>query len=69
MYDITNGYAYWGCDVSPAIVVKVAIGSGAALPTRIGSVVFNSGQNFAESIVLDTTSGVAYVGLYTTPGK
>jgi hypothetical protein len=66
--DATNGYAYFGTRSIPGIVVKVALGAGAAPPTRVGALMLNAGENRLMSAVIDAAAGYAYFGTYTTPG-
>ena len=66
--DTANGYAYFGTDTSPGIVVKIALGVGNALPTRIGSLTLNPGENELYAAVLDSANGYAYFGTLTGPG-
>ena len=79
--DVTHGYAYFGTYGSvPAIVYKMAVGSGNAAPTLAGSVVLSAGTgaqngpNAAErelcTAVIDSASGFAYFGTdHTYPAK
>ena len=36
--------------------------------TRVGSLTLNPGENYAYSSVIDTANGVAYFGMYVSPG-
>src|SRR3990167_5867913 len=67
--DTANGYAYFGTDTSPGRVIKVALGAGAAAPTRVGAVTLNSGENSLFSAVVDPANGYAYFGTDTSPGR
>jgi hypothetical protein len=49
--------------------VKVALGSGAAAPTRTGAVTLNTGENTLRSGVIDAANGYAYFGTSTSPGQ
>ncbi len=67
--DPNNGYAYFGTFTSPGRVVKVSLGSGSSLPTRVGAVVLDPGEDSLGSAVIDTTQGYAYFGTFTSPGR
>lgn len=69
--DTAGGYAYFGTGFgsSPAFVVKVALGSGVAPPTRVGSVQLELGEKELISAVIDTDNGYAYFGTRTSPGR
>ncbi len=41
--DAANGYAYFGTNTFPGQVVKVALGAGAAPPTRVGALTLGVG--------------------------
>lgn len=70
LIDTTSGHAYFGTQTTDntAHVVKVALGSGSDLPTRIGAATFNLGDSGVESAVLDADGGFAYFGTGSTPG-
>jgi len=65
--DPTNGYAYFVTNNIPDIVVKVALGVGAALPTRVGVITLNA-EEYPRSAVIDPTNGYAYFGSSVNPG-
>ncbi len=67
--DTANGYAYFGTDTSPGKVVKVSLGVGANLPTRVGALTLGSGEQGIQSAVLDLSTGYGYFGLSTNPSK
>jgi len=50
-------------------VVKVALGSGSAAPTRAGAITLQSGESNLSSAVIDAVNGVAYFGTNTTLGS
>jgi len=61
--DQPNGYAYFGTDTSPGMVVKVNL----ATFTRVGALTLNTGENSLFSAVIDQPNGYAYFGTYTSP--
>lgn len=65
--DIGAGYAYFGTAASPGRVVKVAIGSGSALPVRVGSATLATGENAPDRAVMDVTNACAYFGFASNP--
>ena len=67
--DTANGYAYFGTDTSPGRVIKVALGAGAAAPTRTAALALNAGENGLRSAVADAANGYAYFGTDTSPGQ
>ena len=61
--DPAAGYAYLGTNrTTPGIVVKVALGQGTGLPTRVGALTLNSGEGCLTSAVIDPAAGYAYFG-------
>jgi len=58
--DPVRGCAYLGLWTSR--VVKVALGTGKALPGRVGHVNFEPGQSPSHSAVIDLAAGYAYFG-------
>jgi|GEM_PF-3681223 len=62
--DPEEGYAYFGSYYFAASVIKIALGVGAAPPTRIGSIMLDlgNGENFLHSAVIDTDAGYAWFG-------
>jgi hypothetical protein len=63
--DSANGYAYLGSyDPSrvPSKVVKVALGAGAASPSRIGALTLSAGEFLLSSGVGDPARGYAFFG-------
>jgi photosystem II stability/assembly factor-like uncharacterized protein len=63
--DTANGYAYFASNAStPTIVAKIALGSGANPPTRVGVATIDSAQHNIGSAVIDTANGYAYFGSY-----
>ncbi len=71
--DPANGYAYFGTGEPfvPGRVVKVALGAGANLPTRVGAVTLEDGENQLASAVIDVVGGYAYfgTGVSGVPGR
>jgi len=65
--DLANGKLYVGTTTSPAIVVKVSIGSG--VPTRDSALTLNTGENIISSSAVDATAGYAFFGTNTSPGR
>jgi hypothetical protein len=45
-------------------VVKVALGSGANPPTRVGAVTLNAREIYLKSAMLDAANGYAYFANY-----
>jgi len=62
--DTANGYAYFGTETAPGIVVKVRLSDF----TRVGALTLNLGENLLRSAVIDTANGYAYFGTITSPG-
>ncbi len=65
--DTQNGYAYFVgpvAEIAPPSVVKVALGSGANLPARIGAVQLDSVAHGMGAAVIDVANGYAYFGTY-----
>jgi sugar lactone lactonase YvrE len=68
--DSVAGYAYFGTNTSPGIVVKVALGAGTAPPSRVsgtddvGATPLQTGDEYLRSAVIDPTAGYAYFGTY-----
>lgn len=67
--DTAAGFAYFGTDTVPGVVVKVMLGTGTGAPTRVGSVTLNAGENYLRAAVIDTANGYAYFGTWTSPGR
>jgi uncharacterized repeat protein (TIGR01451 family) len=63
--DPAGGFAYFGTDNSPGIVVKVRLADF----TRVGALTLNTGENKLWSAVIDPAGGFAYFGTYTSPGR
>jgi len=76
--DAANGFAYFGsytfpfgCPSPGAFVVKIALGSGAGLPTRVGSLPLSYPSSCVPiplCAVADPGNGYAYFGIDTRPG-
>ena len=66
--DAAKGYAYFGTYMYPGQVVKVALGSGMAAPSRVGAATLNSGEDLVWSVAIDAANGYAYFGTSTSPG-
>jgi len=62
--DAAGGFAYFGTDTLPGMVVKVRLSD----LTRIGALTMNSGENNLRSAVIDAAGGFAYFGTGTSPG-
>jgi uncharacterized repeat protein (TIGR01451 family) len=62
--DLTNGYAYFGTDTSPAQVIKMDLRNG----SRVGTLTFDAGEDYATSAVIDVSEGFAYFGLASSDG-
>jgi len=67
--DTAAGYAYFGTDTSPGIVVKVALGTGATPPSQVAYLTLNTNEDKLSSVLIDTVNGYAYFGTYTAPGR
>jgi len=68
--DTTKGYAYFGTShYNPGQVVKVSLGAGSNLPTRVGAVTLDPGEDSLTCAVIDTANGYAYFGTDTNPGR
>jgi hypothetical protein len=70
--DAANGYAYFGTDTMDPLtgqVIKVALGDGDNLPTRVGSLVLPSGEERLVSAVIDPDNGHAFFGTLTDPAQ
>src|SRR3989442_10586886 len=62
--DPVHGFAYFGTDTSPGIVVKVRLADFA----EVGSLTLNPGENGLTSALVDPARGFAYFGTGTSPG-
>lgn len=67
--DAAAGYAYFGTETRPGRVVKVALGTGANPPTRVGAVELNEEEYMLYSAVIDPAAGYAYFGTGSYPGR
>jgi len=61
--DPGRGYAYFGTYKyqNPPRVVKVALGEGSNLPTRVGALILDTNDGVPYSAVIDPASGFAYL--------
>ena len=65
--DASAGYGYFATISSaPTLVAKIALGTGATAPTRIGVVQLESTSHNIGSAVIDSAAGYAYFGSYDT---
>src|SRR5438874_1823330 len=62
--DRAAGFAYFGTDTSPGIVVKVRLSD----LTRVGALTLNPGEDSLATAVIDSANGYAYFGTDTVPG-
>jgi len=62
--DAANGFAYFGTETYPGIVVKVRLSDF----TSVGALALNPGEDVLSSAVIDTVNGFAYFGTCTQPG-
>ncbi len=76
LVDSDAGYGYFGTFVIPTgtynslgQVMKVCLGEGNSIPTRVGSVTFANGESVPRSGVIDPASGHAWFGTETWPGR
>ena len=62
--DPSAGYAYFGTygSADGDHVIKVALGTDDAAPTRVGAATLNEGEMFLTQAVIDTANGYAYFG-------
>ena len=67
--DTAGGYAYFGTGTTLGRVVKVALGSGAQMPTRVGGVALGPGEGPLTCAAIDPAAGYAYFGTNTLPGR
>lgn len=68
--DTNAGFAYFGTAfTTPARVIKVALDSGAAPPSRVGAVTLDAGEVDLYCAVIDPAAGYAYFGTRTWPGR
>ena len=51
--DSAAGFAYFGTDTSPGVIVKVRLSNF----TRVGSLVLNTGEDHLQSAVIDPAGG------------
>ena len=49
-------------------MVKVQLGAGNALPTRVGALTLLAGESFLKSAILDNINEYVYFGTETAPG-
>ena len=63
--DSTHGFAYFGAETSPGIVVKVRLSDF----SRVGALTLNAEETELYSAVIDTQRGSAYFGTLTRPGR
>ena len=63
--DSAAGFAYFGMDTTPGIVVKVRLSDF----TRVGALTLNEDEVFVDAAVIDPAGGFAYFGTDTVPGK
>ncbi len=76
LIDPTAGYGYFGTFIIPTgthntlgQVMKVRLGEGDSIPTRVGSVTFANEESVPKSGVIDPASGHAWFGTETWPGR
>jgi len=67
--DLVHGHLFVPMDASPGVVVKLSLGSGLALPTRLGSVTLQGTSSNLRDMVIDSANGYAYFGTSTIPGR
>ena len=56
--DKTNGFAYFGTNTEPALIVKVDLNTF----SRVGSITLPVGEGLLQSAVMDEANGFAYFG-------
>ena len=64
MIDPASGFAYFGTDTIPGIVVKVQLSDF----TRVGALTLNPGEDRLLMATIDPAAGYAYFGTHTAPG-
>ncbi len=62
--DPVHGFAYFGTDTMPGIIVKVGLTDF----SRLGAFTLRTGENGVRSAVVDAVNGFAYFGTDTSPG-
>ncbi len=62
--DPVRGFAYFGTDTIPGIIVKVGLTDF----SRLGAFTLRTGENGVRSAVVDAVNGFAYFGTDTSPG-
>ncbi|MDX2177510.1 MAG: hypothetical protein SF028_13680 [Candidatus Sumerlaeia bacterium] len=67
--DTTTGHAYFGNGGGSGRVLKIALGSGANPPTRVGAAPLNAGETGLACAIADIANGYAYFGTTTSPGR
>ena len=66
--DPAAGYAYFGMDADPGVVVKIALGEGDAPPVVTNLRTLEEEESYLRTAVIDTEKGYAYFGTHTLPG-
>lgn len=56
------GYALFGTNNAPGRIVKIALGEGSSLPSRLGSIALQITENYLTSAAMDVGNGFAYFG-------
>jgi len=75
--DPTNdlSFAYFGAYTSPGKIIKVWLndnpvpGGGSQAPVRIGTLSFQTGEDFVTALALDTAQGFGYAGTQNFPAR
>jgi len=70
--DVSNSYAYFGASTgvgSPGMILKIALGAGAAAPTLTASTFVNSDENSLRAAAIDLSNDVAYFVTSSAPSK
>lgn len=62
------GEALFGCGTFPGQVVKVSLGAGSDLPSRVGGDIFEVGEDNPVSVA-GVVGGTAFFGTNTSPGQ
>ncbi len=62
--DPSAGFAYFGTDTKPGVIVKIRLSDF----SRVGALILNPGEDELRSAVIDLAGGFAYFGTYTLPG-
>src|SRR5437016_1124289 len=60
--DTLHGYAYFGTNTTPGVVIKVALGAGNAPAHRVAALSLQNTEGALSCAVIDPANGYAYFG-------